>query len=393
MIMAKLYYYLDKRRPAPNGECYLRLAVNLGGKTAYAQTGVMLRPEFWNEKKQCVVMASDKDSVNDFLLGRMVQYRGALRDIMVNNELKARVTAQELRNMIIDRIMPNEPEVKTFKNVFDEFVGTHENQRTRALYNATWKQIESFVGEKAVGKLTFDDINRAWLDRFFAWMTDKSPSVNARNIHLRNIRSVFNFAIDDEVTTCYPFRRVKIRPVETAKRNLTPMQLRMIFNAPVEEWAQKYIDMFKLSFLLIGINIGDMLTLSSDCIHNGRIEYNRKKTHRFYSVKVLPEAMEIIRKYTGTERLLYLNEHNKSYRVTANRINKALQRVMPGVTTYYARHSWATIAASLDIPKETIAHALGHAQNTVTDVYIQFDRRKVDAANRRVIDYVLYGKQ
>jgi integrase len=63
------------------------------------------------------------------------------------------------------------------------------------------------------------------------------------------------------------------------------------------------------------------------------------------------------------------------------------------VTTYWARHSWATIAASLDIPDDTIALALGHAgANSTTSIYIERDRRKIDAANRRVIDWVLYNK-
>ena len=65
--------------------------------------------------------------------------------------------------------------------------------------------------------------------------------------------------------------------------------------------------------------------------------------------------------------------------------------MFPHITTYWARHTWATIAASLDIPKETIAAGLGHGGNTVTDIYIDFDRRKVDEANRRVIDWVYYG--
>ena len=60
---------------------------------------------------------------------------------------------------------------------------------------------------------------------------------------------------------------------------------------------------------------------------------------------------------------------------------------------YWARHSWATIAAELDIPKETIAAALGHSSNTVTDIYINFDRAKIDRANRQVLDYVLYNKK
>ena len=64
--------------------------------------------------------------------------------------------------------------------------------------------------------------------------------------------------------------------------------------------------------------------------------------------------------------------------------------LFPDISTYWARHTWATIAAGLDIPKETIAHALGHAwaTNTTTDIYIRFDERKVDEANRKVIDAI-----
>ncbi|MFK2229309.1 integrase [Bacteroides fragilis] len=57
--------------------------------------------------------------------------------------------------------------------------------------------------------------------------------------------------------------------------------------------------------------------------------------------------------------------------------------------TYWARHTWATIAAGLDIPKETISEALGHEiGSSVTSIYIDFNRQKVDDANRKVIDYI-----
>lgn len=389
--MATLKIYLDTRAKRQDGTYPLKLAVNHHGDTAFVPLNQFIKKEYWDRKSQKVIVTPEKDALNSYLLDRMFTYNNALRSVLSSPGYTQRVTAQELRELIVDIVDPVKVSPTTFKDVFDKFLVSHENPRTRDIYKATWIKIRAF--DSNASELTFEQINREWLDRFFAWMAEKSPSVNARNIHMRNIRSVFNYAIDDEVTTCYPFRRVKIRPVETAKRNLTPMQLRMIFDAPVEEWAQKYIDMFKLSFLLIGINIGDMLTLPSDCIHNGRIEYNRKKTHRLYSVKLEPEALAIIKKYPSAIRLTNWMDSYSSYHDLAARLNRALRRIMPGVTTYYARHSWATIAASLDIPKETIAQALGHAQNTVTDVYIQFDRRKVDAANRRVIDYVLYGKQ
>ena len=73
-----------------------------------------------------------------------------------------------------------------------------------------------------------------------------------------------------------------------------------------------------------------------------------------------------------------IGKHGKKYR----------EPLYPQLTMYWARHTWATIAASLDIPKETIAAALGHGGNTVTDIYIDFDQKKVDEANRKVIDHV-----
>lgn len=66
--------------------------------------------------------------------------------------------------------------------------------------------------------------------------------------------------------------------------------------------------------------------------------------------------------------------------------------IEPAITSYWARYSWATYAADLDIPKDTISEALGHVHGSkITGVYIKFSRDKIDAANRKVIDYVLHG--
>ena len=87
-----------------------------------------------------------------------------------------------------------------------------------------------------------------------------------------------------------------------------------------------------------------------------------------------------------------LGIHSKSY--LSQLVNgKAFNQDGPfnELTAYWARHTWATIAASLDIPREVIAHALGHRSdyNSVTDVYIRYDERKTDQANRLVISHVL----
>jgi hypothetical protein len=158
---------------------------------------------------------------------------------------------------------------------------------------------------------------------------------------------------------------------------------------------------------LIGINIIDLCHLKN--INGGRVEYQRSKTHRLYSVKVEPETLEIIERNKGKDWLINPLDAYDNYKDYAYRLNNALQAIgeveigkqgrktikplHPQLTTYWARHTWATIAASLDIPKETIAAALGHGGNTITDIYIDFDQRKVDDANRKVIDWVLYDKK
>jgi len=56
---------------------------------------------------------------------------------------------------------------------------------------------------------------------------------------------------------------------------------------------------------------------------------------------------------------------------------------------YISRHTWATLAHKVDIPKDVISLALGHSFGCdVTDIYIDFDRDKIDEANRKVIDYI-----
>jgi integrase len=266
----------------------------------------------------------------------------------------------------------------------------------------------AYKGEELV-KLRFEDITKDWLIDFDNFMARTAPSRNSRNIHLRNIRTVFNDAIDNEITSFYPFRTFTIRPEATPKRNLKVDELRTLFTYPAEEHALYYIDIFKLIFMLIGINVVDLCRLKE--LVDGRADFKRAKTHRLYSIKVEPEAMEIIERHHGKDWLIDVMDHYKDHNDFTRRMDRTLQKIgpvkrvglggkkiysplFPQLTTYWARHTWATIAAvELDIPKDIIAHALGHGNNTVTDIYIDFDQSKVDVANRRVLDYVLYGKR
>ena len=385
--MATLKLYLDTRRPKHDGTCSLRIQVNHHGSTAFISLSQSILASEWDAVRSRVRVRPDREALNDYLLDRLGYYNRLLKSILMSPDFRADCTARQLRDLMLAAASPSEPEPVTFSSVYHQYIGTLENRRTREIYETTWKRIAEF--DASASLLTFADVTADWLRSFFLYLSRQSPSVNARNIHLRNIRAVFNFALDEEMTTLYPFRKFRIKGVETAKRDLSPDVLRSLASMPVEDWQVRYVDCFILSFCLLGINIGDLLTLPSDCVHNDRIEFNRKKTHRFYSILVPPEAWEIINRYRGTRLLLSFCENMKDYRYFMARMNRCLRQLLPNLTTYYARHSWATIAFRLGIPKDTISLALGHSFGSrVTSIYINTDLTLVDDANRKVLDFV-----
>lgn len=332
----------------------------------------------------------------------------------------ARMDVMEIRSKF-ERHFKLVPEAKeaavgTFVTQFKKFIDGKTNRGTKEVYKYTLDKIHAF--DPDIDKKSFEDITLQWLTDFENFCA-RTASKNARNIHLRNIRAVFNNAIDYEITAAYPFRRFKIHPEATRKRSLTVEDLRKLFSYPVEEYAVVYRDMFKLIFMFIGINTVDLHALES-VTPEGRIEYKRAKTGRLYSIKVEPEAMELINKYKGEKGLLCIADRWSDSRNFRHQCNKALQLIgakknkggrleggnpkktdktdrpkgiWPELTTYWARHSWATIAYSIGISKDVIAQALGHGGNTVTDIYIDKDQALVDDANRRVLDWVLYSKK
>lgn len=292
------------------------------------------------------------------------------------------------------------------KRVFADYVAEFREQKrteaTKTLYRITEDKIRHFDP-----KATFDTITADWLRRFEAYYL-QTMTVNGLAIQLRNIRAVFNWAIDNDKTTCYPFRKFKIRQEKTRHRALTPEQLCTLRDYPVEQWQQEYRDIFMLIFYLIGINIGDLLNLRT-LAPDERVTYRRAKTGRLYDIKVEPEALEIIERYRGRNFLLSPLDRYTRHQDYTKHMNEALQKIgpvaivpdrhnrlrkfeysplFPELTTYWARHTWATIAARLDIPKETISKALGHADEKTADIYIDFDNIKIERANRQVIDYI-----
>lgn len=407
--MAKSKLRLDTRRKLKDGTCPVQIAVGYGSNL-YLATGIYLTPEDWEEKTQ---RANGKGAkrINSVLETLLTRTANRILELRESGQF-GKLSSAQLREMLTDLDLDSPTVgVPTVGAMFETVIGTKEGG-TAMLFNQTLKKLQAHCDPY---QLRFENVTKLWLDNFYASLT--GLSVNSKAMHLRNLRNVFNYAIDENITTNYPFRNYRIVSEETAMRVLPVEKMRQLLALPLSAYDTEYRDIFMLSFYLVGINMVDLSALTKESIVEGRIEYRRAKTGKFYSIKIEPEAQAILDKYKGKKHLLVPFDKYDNYKDYVAHLNAALRKIGPvkkvggkpqytknhlpvmapleaGITSYWARYSWATYAADLDIPKDTISEALGHKYGSaITGVYIKFSRDKIDAANRRVIDYLLTGKK
>lgn len=410
--MATFSLYLDKRRVYKDGTCSIKIAVRQNNSTYYINTPARVSPLAWNGKS--IIEADAKDRRTNKILAEKVSFlRMQFVSISATRDLSG-LSPKELALLLDSSLAEKEeakPKVELFSDYYDHYVSLKGKEETSAVYLQTKRKISDFCD---ISKLKFADITYTWLLQFEHWMTRKGNSVNTRSIHLRNLRAVYNSAIKEGKAKYedYPFRGFTIKKEDTEKRSLTIEQLRTLRDFKCDGAIKKYVDVFFLIFYLAGINIVDLINLPP-LDSDGRIRYRRSKTGVLCEMQVPEEALKIIERHKGVSHLVDFIETHASKRSFTLRVNKALQKVgetnlikvkasnnathikkeykpmFPNITSYWARHTWATIAADIDIPDAVIDAALGHkSPYPMTDVYVRRNKRKVDEAIRKVIDYV-----
>ena len=379
----------DKRRIKSNGKYPIRLCINHQNHF-YVPTGLEASDEEFNGS---LFINSLERNVE---LGSKVEKVRNLFAHLTDDGLLYELSDDELKKRIINELEGRKKAI-SFIKVMDEYMTTIRKKNTIDSYEQTRSKVVAFDSTVNFITLTYD-----WLVRFEVSMG--ALALNTKSIHLRNIRTICNYAIDQEYTTSYPFRKFHIKQRPGKHRTLSIDQLCQIITCTPDAWQVKYRDIFMLSFYLVGINLSDLIGNPDTKIVGDRLEYDRNKTGRYYSIKLEPEAKQLLSRYPDIfgsaldEAAVHsmTKNINRALKLLATEKRKLKGRggkcerdvICPELSYYYARHTWATIASSLDIPKETIGAALGHSDNSVTDVYIEFDKSKIDKANRKVLDYV-----
>ena len=209
------------------------------------------------------------------------------------------------------------------------------------------------------------------------------------------------------------FKDVYTKVESRTKRALTAEQMERLRNTDFSMLTlhqQQVLTYFLLMFMLRGMPFIDLAHLRKSDLRNRRITYHRHKTGKLMVVDVPPDAMRLLQKYrdkTDSEYLfpllhggLFMEEHHHRYQETLRHFNRELARLMkqllPGVSvsSYTARHTWATLAYHSGVPVGLISQSLGHSSIRVTMTYLKpFDAEVIDRINRQVISLVKKSKK
>lgn len=375
-----------------------------------AKTGVIYLSVLWNRTTRFMVstgLHSEKKFAGTEVPGSCAKSR-RLRELL--NEVEdymaehPREKPGELKKHLKVIVEGGVIEPPQFADYMREYGENAKTAGTRETYSRAVAKVDQFAP-----KCGLADIDRRWLDRFTAWLRGEGLRDNTVSIYLRCVRSVWNWCIDEGLTDRYPFHRFKIPHEKTRHRALTMDQLLAIRDYRGEDFLERWRDVFMLMFYLRGINVKDLFVNAE--VKDGRVLYRRSKTGEYFDIRIESEAQAILDRYSGSTQghLLNIMDEYTDYRSFGHAVNEGLKkigavRVVPGrgrklertpiepdLSTYWSRHTWATMAMKARVRKEAIAASLGHSWATVTDIYIAYDNEWLDDANRRVLDYVAAG--
>ncbi len=377
----------DTNRAKKDHRVALKLRITYKGKRKYYSTGYDASKEEWITVNSAEAKA------------RLRRIKNAITEIEIN--------AQKC----CDTIIPFS--FKQFEYIFfDQSIIFADLKSAYASYIEQLKKNEQYssaVGyqtainnfEKFRPNLKLDDITIEFLENFERWMLVRGKSITSVGIHIRTLRAVLNIAKDNGVITpqAYPFGRRKyvIPTGKNTKRALDIYQIEQIFDYPTIPGTtmEKSKDFWILSYLCNGMNMADIAHLRWDDLQGEIISFERLKTKRSLRgnpVKIIVLRNSIInslidkwcnKKLTNHNAFIFdiidENDGAEAIRKKVNQFTQVTNKWMKEMgielkfslrlTTYVARHSFATILLRSGAPITFASQSLGHSSILTTQKY------------------------
>ena len=403
---ASLSVVCYKSKRLSNGESPLMLQVSKGGKRQYQSSGVSVNPKFWDFSKN---KPKSNCPNREYILKLILNKQAELQQRML--ELNAEQKEYTTTTLLHDE--HRKFELKTVKQFYQELIEQYkadEKCGNRLIYKSSYNSINVFTNGNL--EIPFSAIDVAWLNKYEKWLRSKGNKETTMSLMFRTLRSAYNKAIENKCArkSDYPFNDYKISKfdVSTEKRAIAKADV-LKFSTDVhsigkQQYVQLSKDIFIFSYLCGGINFTDIANLTKDNIIEGkRLHYIRQKTGKLIKLGLSEEALKIIKRY-AVESKGYLfpilnAQLHKTPLQKQNRIHKMLGKVNKNLkllaaqlgveanlTTYVARHSFASVLKKSGVNIALISEALGHSDLTTTQIYLDsFDNEQIDNAMKNLL--------
>ena len=389
-----------KSKTLSNGEHPLMVCVCKDGKRKYQSLGISIKAEQWDFKtNQPKTKCPNRERIL-LLINEKI------------NELQKTVLDKRIagKDFTAATLIESTTKNKSHKTVGEYYLTYIQNlKKEKRIRYAGMLEVSynSFIKFNKHLDIPFSDIDVAWLKKYELWMKEQNLSVSTISTRVRHLRAVFNLAIAEHFikNDCYPFRNYKVSKLnkQTPKRAIAKKDvMRIMGYQGKSEMECLAIDVFVFSYLNAGINFIDIAKLKHSNIVESHLIYNREKTKKLLNVPLQPKALEIIAKYQSDKSpylFPILSPFHKTEVQIANRLHKVLAKVnkhlkeigeklnLPiPLTTYVARHSYATVLKRAGVSTSIISESLGHSSERITQIYLDsFDNEQIDEAMKNLL--------
>ena len=260
------------------------------------------------------------------------------------------------------------------------------------------------------------DIDATLLEGYQRWLQLRGVGRNTSSCYMRSLRALLHHIAPEENYEKI-FKHIFTGNEKTKKRAITMEEMRRVCESPhpaSPHWGRSKElrkntalemarDFFLFSFCALGMPFVDLAFLKQSQVKDGYIEYRRHKTGQHIRVKIEPPMLDIINRYAREDSpylFPILTNQNpqgamREYERKRSKYNRLLRQyakktMLPHLTSYVARHSWASIAYSNNVALPIISKAMGHTSTQTTLIYIsEINDHKIEEANDRIIKPLL----
>ena len=399
----------DRRIKRKDGTYSIKLRVTFNREQKYYPLNISLTPEDW--EKTNIQKPRNEAKERRIYFNKIEQ-----RAIEIIKELHpfSFQSFEKKFNQKTDR----SKDVLSYMESYIKQLSKDGRSGTADSYKCASNSFSKFIKTRNRKKLQFADITPDWLKDYEKWMVDTGKSLTSTGIYLRSLRTIMNIGIEEGIISqeFYPFgkRKYQIPAGRNIKKALTLADIKKIVTyEPTTEPEQRARDLWIFSYLCNGANIKDIARLQYKNIDSKKITFVRAKTERTTKqdlkpimVVLLPEIHAIIDRWGAKPALpeTYVFELLKKtdtpdqilakVRQATKTINKYMKRSANhleldiNLTTYTARHSFATVLKRSGAPTEFISESLGHKDLRTTENYLDsFEDNVKESFQKQLLNF------